>query len=80
MMTNMELGMGNCVSCNHFGFCKIYWGTECKRQGGGRIPRLKSMKAQAMWQANNKEQNGSIMTVIQSTKTSEPIRNRVVDW
>jgi len=31
-----------CHVCPHFGFCQIYWGAECKRQGGNRIPRLKT--------------------------------------
>jgi len=33
-----------CFSCEHFGYCQIYWGVECKRQGGKRTPRLKSQK------------------------------------
>jgi len=30
-----------CTSCVHFGYCMVYWGVECKRQGGKRIPRMK---------------------------------------
>jgi len=31
----------NCASCVHFGYCMVYWGVDCKRQGGKRIPRMK---------------------------------------
>lgn len=31
-----------CRSCNHFEFCMVCWGRECKRQGGNRTPKLKS--------------------------------------
>lgn len=30
-----------CTSCVHFGYCMIYWGVQCKRQGGSKIPRMK---------------------------------------
>lgn len=29
-----------CQTCAHFGFCSVYWGTDCKRQGGNKTPRL----------------------------------------
>ncbi|MEA4926106.1 MAG: hypothetical protein VB084_12455 [Syntrophomonadaceae bacterium] len=32
-----------CLDCNHLGYCQPYWGIACKRQGGNRLPRLKSV-------------------------------------
>lgn len=29
--------------CNHVYRCSVHWGAECKRQGGKRIPRMKSV-------------------------------------
>jgi len=40
-MIKTESGTEKCTSCVHFGYCMIYWGVECKRQGGKRIPRMK---------------------------------------
>ena len=31
-----------CSPCVHFDFCLVNWGTKCKRQGGTKIPRMKS--------------------------------------
>ena len=79
-MTNMELRRENCDSCNHSMFCMIYWGKECRRQGGNRIPRMKSMMTPARRKADNKEQNRSVRPENQRTNTSEPIRTLVVNW
>ncbi len=40
-MIKTESRTENCTSCVHFGYCMVYWGAECKRQGGKRIPRMK---------------------------------------
>lgn len=40
-MIKTESGTEYCTSCVHFGYCMVYWGVECKRQGGNRIPRMK---------------------------------------
>ena len=40
-MKNTKSHNENCTSCVHFGYCMVYWGVECKRQGGKRIPRMK---------------------------------------
>ncbi len=29
-----------CLSCNYYHYCKVYWGKECKMQGGTKIPRI----------------------------------------
>lgn len=33
-----------CVSCHDYKFCSVFWGTDCKRNGGNKIPRMKSIK------------------------------------
>lgn len=40
-MIKTESGTEYCTSCVHFGYCMVYWGVECKRQGGNRTPRMK---------------------------------------
>lgn len=44
-MAKIASGMEFCNSCVHFGYCMVYWGVECKRQGGKRIPRMKPTPA-----------------------------------
>ncbi len=40
-MIETEVGMAFCNSCVHYGYCMVYWGIDCKRQGGTRIPKMK---------------------------------------
>jgi len=79
-MIRIESHLANCDSCNHLGFCEIYWGAECKRQGGKKTPRLKSMHAKAKLMASNNEQKQPVKRVVEVAKMSEPIRTRVVNW
>jgi hypothetical protein len=44
MKTNELNKNDKCFACSHLGYCQIYWGTECKRQGGRKTPRLISKK------------------------------------
>lgn len=44
-MIKTESRTENCTSCVHFGYCMVYWGVDCKRQGGKRIPRMKPTPA-----------------------------------
>ena len=32
-----------CLYCCHSGYCQVKWGIDCKRQGGSKTPRMKSM-------------------------------------
>ncbi|MDD4775659.1 MAG: hypothetical protein PHG75_04040 [Syntrophomonas sp.] len=76
-MINDLHGNAECQACNHFGFCKIYWGPECKRQGGTRTPRLKSaregFKNETMEMAGLKQRTKRV-------SLDQPIRTRVVNW
>ena len=31
------------AGCPKLGFCETYWGKECKRLGGERIPRFRAL-------------------------------------
>jgi len=84
-MINELHGNATCGACNHFGYCKIYWGPECKRQGGDRTPRLKSSKP------NFKHENFETVIMKREIRTerkpeaervsrNEPIRTRLVNW
>lgn len=56
---------GRCLSCVHYGYCLIYWGAECKRQGGKKIPRVKSTQ----WvDINSAQLNISVVNIQKFTK------------
>ncbi len=42
-MTKLAVCTETCLSCHDSRFCLVRWGTECKRQGGKKIPRMKSV-------------------------------------
>lgn len=77
--------VGNCLSCVHFGYCLVYWGTECKRQGGTKIPRMKSKRVEARSKVDRNKSRKSDRSnstdprnkVIQMV---EPIRTKVANW
>jgi len=69
-----------CYGCSHYGFCQIYWGTECRRHGGKRIPRLKT---RLLDKQNAPSKNKIVQKHASSQlnrKTFEPIRTRRVNW
>jgi hypothetical protein len=45
-----------CPSCNFFGYCQIYWGSKCKRQGGTKIPRMKAMSREQKQKLRKKKE------------------------
>jgi len=69
-----------CYPCKHYGFCQIYWGAECKRQGGTRTPRLKS----ALLKQEKVSRHPTVVYKNQDKRTIsrnyEPIRTRRVNW
>lgn len=70
----------SCRLCNHYGFCQVYWGYACKRQGGTRTPRLTS-KLRRKEVAVNRPllvQNNQIKQPV--LKTFEPIRTKRMNW
>ncbi len=67
----------DCHSCGHWGFCLVKWGINCKRQGGKRIPRMKSSIIQARLssiQPKTKQKGNSMF------KGFEPIRTKLAHW
>lgn len=30
-----------CQYCRYLGRCEVYWGRDCNRQGGKRVPRFR---------------------------------------
>lgn len=71
----------NCQVCHHFGFCQMYWGIECKRQGGNRIPRLKTSSVRAIndLSKNKKTMHRKIEPSYQMN-SFEQIKTRRVNW
>ncbi|MDD3364194.1 MAG: hypothetical protein PHZ03_04380 [Syntrophomonas sp.] len=70
-MNKIESKTEMCLSCNHLGFCQVYWGAECKRQGGNRIPRMKPMLVEARQKV---DQPNKVIEMF------EPIRTKVANW
>lgn len=69
-----------CNSCNHFHRCKVHWGSECKRQGGKRIPRMKSYP-----QEFHNEVSETVLETRQERRSRirevlDTVRTRVVGW
>ena len=79
-MNKIESKTEMCLSCNHLGYCQVYWGAECKRQGGNRIPRMKPMLVEAKRKVDNMElkkpekQHNTVFAMF------EPIRTKVANW
>jgi len=76
---------GNCLSCVHFGYCLIYWGTECKRQGGTKTPRIKSKRVEARGKAERKKEKKSDRSINTNPRKQviqmvEPIRTKAANW
>lgn len=69
-----------CLACDHYGFCQVYWGIDCKRQGGYKIPRMKSLSKEtglkvAMTKVEQpKKQRDKKFQIL------EPIRTKVANW
>ncbi len=77
-MIKIEMSINErCTICTHFGYCQVYWGNECKRQGGSRTPRLKnSSSSHDDWSTKTK-----MVSVSKNTaKRSDRITTRKVSW
>lgn len=83
-MKKTESGMEFCTSCVHFGYCMVYWGVECKRQGGKRIPRMKPTPADILEKASRpgrqsvqvSEYEPAMLTAVVPTKSDKPKTTR----
>ncbi len=69
-----------CLDCTHLGYCQPYWGAACKRQGGDRLPRLKSVWAQL--QPSENDMINVQPQQLKKTKISlyQPIKTKHVNW
>jgi len=76
-MTQMEFRMKTCISCADLGYCLVRWGPECKRQGGTKIPRMKSMAANKILNVKNQVKHTPNKPAIE---IFEPIRTRAANW
>ncbi len=79
-MAEKEIEAETCLSCDHFGFCMVYWGAECKRQGGKKIPRMKSMSLAGKrrldkWDAKKQKEPKNL-----TVEMFEPIRTKIANW
>ena len=78
----------NCKSCNHLGFCSVNWGPDCKRQGGKKTPRMKSMKIEVSYNLDKKQSMNSPKYIemepekirSRNMQIFEPIRTKMASW
>ncbi len=80
MESPTENGKEKCLSCSHFAFCLIYWGANCKRQGGKKIPRLKSMPVQGREKMAKQEWTKPKKSWNHTIEMFESIRTKVANW
>jgi hypothetical protein len=80
MKSPTENGIKNCLSCSHFGYCIIYWGADCKRQGGKRIPRMKSMPFEERQNVDKQEWKKPDKPWKPTIEIFESIRTKVANW
>jgi len=70
-----------CTPCDHFHRCKVHWGAECRKQGGRRIPRMKSYpqkmfdEAVPEIQIENRQEKRSRLKEALNT-----VRTKVANW
>lgn len=80
-----------CLLCSKFSFCIVHWGPDCKRQGGKRIPRMKSVNTELRWKADKQEAKLYKADKLekfekadklsnQITKMFEPVKTKVMNW
>lgn len=75
----IERCMEFCRSCIHFDFCSVYWGAECKRQGGKKIPRMTTKPIEAILKINRQEFKKPEKTGRQ-IMGGELIRTKLANW
>jgi len=80
-MTKSNTDKKACLSCRHFKYCRVYWGVNCKRQGGTRIPRMKSLaRVEKERQLEQQKSQKLIATGKQFIDLFGPIITRVANW
>ena len=75
-----EYYMEKCRLCTHFEFCRVYWGTKCKRQGGKEIPRMKTKPIEIIKKVNKQEVKKPQNPRKQIIEMFEPIRTKLANW
>ncbi|MEA4925116.1 MAG: hypothetical protein VB084_07360 [Syntrophomonadaceae bacterium] len=68
-----------CRTCMHFGYCKVYWGIHCKRQGGAKIPKLKTIYEETRLMAAKPDERPKPQRS-KKTEILDPIRTKAVNW
>lgn len=81
-MRDLEIQTDPCLSCHDSGYCILHWGAACKRQGGNRIPRMKTTKIEEMdkLEAKKQKSNKPEKPRKKNSPSFEPIRTKVANW
>ncbi len=65
-----------CLSCCHSGYCQVKWGIDCKRQGGSKTPRMKSITVEI----GSPKSRHKPKELKKQTVMAQPIRTKAVNW
>lgn len=81
-MTQIKSRAETCYSCDNFKFCLVHWGPECKRQGGVKIPRIKSMPVARKHPLPvvKKQKVEKKVNLKPGVKRIEPIITKIANW
>lgn len=89
-MSILEARNSICLSCKQFSFCIMHWGADCKRQGGKKIPRMKSVPHELRWQVDTPAQSNkcdrpekpekSAKASSQIKQRFEKIKTKLMTW
>jgi hypothetical protein len=69
-----------CTPCNHFHRCKVHWGSECRKQGGKRIPRMKSYPQEFHAELSEIQVEAKQEKRNRIREELDTVRTRVVGW
>jgi len=81
-MAKIEVQVETCHSCHDAGYCIVHWGAACKRQGGNRIPRMKTTKIKEMdkLEARKQQPNKPEKPKKKNRIGFEMIRTKAANW
>ena len=79
-MAKLESQASFCMSCYHVKFCQVNWGSDCKRQGGKKIPRMKFIAVKEKPTIPETVSKNKEKPEEKINKIFDPIKTKVVCW
>jgi hypothetical protein len=79
-MAKIEFQIETCRACHDAAYCTVHWGPACKRQGGNRIPRMKTTNVTGLDKIEKEQPNKVEKPRKRKNVMVEPIRTRAANW